>query len=207
MGQEDLEKLSEDILLERAKQQDSQAMEFLLKKYKSTVRKKARTLFMIGGDQDDLMQEGMIGLFKAIRDYNQERNTSFATFAELCIARQIYSAIKSSNRLKNLPLNSYISLYAPAHPEEDGETEGDFMVDVTMLDERQSPEDIFIHRETAEAARKQLFQRLSPMERQVMDYYLQGMTYHEIAKTMHKDPKSIDNALQRIRTKVGEKTK
>lgn len=197
------ENMSEEKIILRAQRQDSEAIDYLMKKYKSVVRRKARTLFIIGGDQDDLMQEGMIGLFKAIRDYNKEKDTAFSTFAELCISRQIYSAIKSSNRLKNLPLNSYISIYAPAYLEENGK-KGDFMVDMSMVAMGQNPEEIFIDRETTDNAKEKLFGCLSKMEKEVMDYYLQGMTYQEIAQKMEKEAKAIDNALQRIKNKVNK---
>lgn len=196
----ELEKISEKELLKRAQAQDSDAIDFLMRKYKSMVRKKARTLFMIGGDRDDLTQEGMIGLFKAIRDFNPQKETSFATFAELCVSRQLYSAVKSSNRLKNLPLNTYVSIYSPAYSQENGE--GEFMVDQSLDSLEMSPEEILINRETVNHVKENLFQGLSEMERQVMEKYLEGMTYQEIALQMNKEPKSIDNALQRIKGKL-----
>lgn len=197
-----LEALSEKELLQRAQSQDSDAIDFLMQKYKSVVRRKARSLFMIGGDRDDLTQEGMIGLFKAIRDYQPEKETSFATFAELCISRQLYSAIKSSNRLKNLPLNTYISIYAPAYTLENGEEDGSFMLDQSLDSLEMSPEEILINRETAQNAKENLLQQLSKMERRVFELYMEGLTYQEIAQQMDKEPKSIDNALQRIKNKV-----
>lgn len=197
-----LEALSEKELLQRAQSQDSDAIDFLMQKYKSVVRRKARSLFMIGGDRDDLTQEGMIGLFKAIRDYQPEKETSFATFAELCISRQLYSAIKSSNRLKNLPLNTYISIYAPAYTLENGEEDGSFMLDQSLDSLEMSPEEILINRETAQNAKEHLLQQLSKMERRVFELYMEGLTYQEIAQQMDKEPKSIDNALQRIKNKV-----
>lgn len=194
--------LSEEEILLRAKQQENDAIDYLMQKYKALVRKKARSLFMIGGDQDDLMQEGMIGLFKAVRDYDPKQDTVFSTFADLCIGRQMYSAIKSSNRQKNLPLNTYISLYAPAYSLESSEEDGHFMVDLERLNGGQNPEKIIIDKETAEHAREELLHSLSKMETQVLECYLDGMTYQEIAHTMGKEPKKIDNALQRIRNKV-----
>lgn len=197
-----LETLSEEELLQRAQSQDSDAIDFLMQKYKSVVRRKARTLFMIGGDRDDLTQEGMIGLFKAIRDYQPGKDASFATFAELCISRQLYSAIKSSNRLKNLPLNTYISIYSPAYSLENGEEDDSFMLDQSLDSLEMSPEEILINRETAQNAKERLAQQLSKMERQVFELYMEGLTYQEIAQQMNKEPKSIDNALQRIKNKV-----
>lgn len=202
---EELEILAEEEILLRAQNQDNQAIEYLMKKYKGVVRRKARTLFIIGGDQDDLMQEGMIGLFKAIKDYRAGRDTSFSTFADLCIARQMYSAIKSSNRQKNLPLNTYVSLYAPAYSENEETEEGNFMVDVNSLGVlEQSPEEILINKESVESAKDSLMKKLSKMEKAVMELYFQGMTYQEIAAAMKKSPKAIDNALQRIKNKVNK---
>lgn len=197
-----LEDLSEEAIIQRAQAQDNDAIDFLMKKYKSVVRKKTRTLFMIGGDRDDLIQEGMIGLFKAIRSFEPDREASFATFAELCISRQLYSAIKSSNRLKNLPLNTYISIYSLAYSSEDGESEGDFMLDKSLSSLEMSPEEILINRESAQNVKEHLADCLSKMEKEVFELYLSGLTYQEIAQKMQKEPKAIDNALQRIKAKV-----
>lgn len=200
-----LERLSEDQVLKLAQENDSDAIDFLLKKYKSVVRRKARPLYIMGGDRDDLMQEGMIGLFKAIRDYDIGEDASFATFAELCVSRQIYTAIKSSNRRKNMPLNNYISLYAPAYVPEDGEgQDGDFMIDQTTHIREKSPEEIVIGRESTEDMKESLFTGLSKMESEVLRLYLSGLTYQEIAAEMKKEPKAIDNALQRIKNKVSK---
>lgn len=201
---ENLEKVSEEVLLRRAQERDSDAIDFLMQKYKSVVRKKARSLFMIGGDRDDLTQEGMIGLFKAIRDYKEEKNTSFATFAELCISRQLYSAVKSSNRLKNLPLNTYISIYSSAYTVENGEEDGDFMIDQLLDSLEMSPEEILINKESAESVKEHLYRCLSKMEKDVFEMYMEGLTYQEIAQRMKKEPKSIDNAMQRIKGKVNK---
>lgn len=194
--------LTESELLQRAQNGDNEAVEILMQKYKSVVRKKARTLFMIGGDQDDLTQEGMIGLFKAIRDYNQDKEASFSTFAELCISRQLYSAVKSSNRMKNLPLNTYVSIYSPAYTKENEDGDGNFMVDQSMEALEMSPEEIFIDRETVDNLMEKIYKNLSDLEKQVFTFYMDGMTYQEIARRLDKQPKSIDNALQRIKTKV-----
>lgn len=194
--------LTESELLQRAQNGDNEAVEILMQKYKSVVRKKARTLFMIGGDQDDLTQEGMIGLFKAIRDYNQDKEASFSTFAELCISRQLYSAVKSSNRMKNLPLNTYVSIYSPAYTKENEDGDGNFMVDQSMEALEMSPEEIFIDRETVDNLMEKIYKNLSNLEKQVFTFYMDGMTYQEIARRLDKQPKSIDNALQRIKTKI-----
>jgi RNA polymerase sporulation-specific sigma factor len=199
-----LDEISEEELIQRAKNQDYEAIDFLMHQYKSVVRRRARTLFMIGGDQDDLMQEGMIGLFKAIQDYEPTKDASFATFAELCISRQLYSAIKSSNRQKNIPLNTYISIYSPAFTKENGEQERKFPVNPTLEPVGMSPEEILIEKENVENLREKIYQCLSKLEKKVFALYMDGMTYQEIAKKLDKSPKSIDNALQRIKNKVNK---
>lgn len=166
------------------------AADFLLEKYKPCVRSMSRARFLIGGDTDDLIQEGMIGLYKAIRDYDPNKEASFRTFAVLCIARQQNTAIESSNRNKNRPLNSYVSL-----SDEEWETAFAKM-------KEDSPEKIVIDREATDEAMRRIREALSPMERRVLDLYLQDHDYQEIAKIMQKEPKAIDNALQRIRAKV-----
>lgn len=195
-------KLPEDDIINMAQSGNDEAMTFLMEKYKSLVRQKTRTFFLTGGDKDDLIQEGMIGLYKAICDYIPEREASFKTFAELCISRHVYSAIKISNRMKNQPLNTYISIYAPAFSVNNEPDESDFMIDQELEIAEGNPEDIIINRESAVFVHKQLFKGLSKMETQVLSRYLDGMTYQEIAADMDKTPKSIDNALQRIKNKL-----
>ena len=195
-------KLPEDDIINMAQSGNDEAMTFLMEKYKSLVRQKTRTFFLTGGDKDDLIQEGMIGLYKAICDYIPEREASFKTFAELCISRHVYSAIKTSNRMKNQPLNTYISIYAPAFSINNEPDESDFMIDQELEIAEGNPEDIIINRESAVFVHKQLFKGLSKMETQVLSRYLDGMTYQEIAADMDKTPKSIDNALQRIKNKL-----
>lgn len=193
--------VTDEQMVAAARNGDDDAVDFLLEKYKGLVRKKARSLYLIGGDKDDLMQEGMIGLYKAIRSYDSGKNVSFYNFAALCITRQLYTVIKASNRQKNIPLNTYVSLYAPASG--NGEENGDaFFVDGWAEDEQTNPEDIVIDRESALSLEQKLNTRLSKMERGVLQLFLSGMVYTEIAKTMGKSPKSIDNALQRIRKKL-----
>ena len=195
-------KLPEDDIINMAQSGNDEAMTFLMEKYKSLVRQKTRTFFLTGGDKDDLIQEGMIGLYKAICDYIPEREASFKTFAELCISRHVYSAIKISNRMKNQPLNTYISIYAPAFCVNNEPDESGFMIDQELEIAEGNPEDIIINRESAVFVHKQLFKGLSKMETQVLSRYLDGMTYQEIAADMDKTPKSIDNALQRIKNKL-----
>ena len=190
---ENMEALPEEVLIQRAQAQDYDAMDALMQRYKGIVRKRARSLFIIGGDQDDLMQEGMIGLFKAIQDYDKSKEAVFSTFAELCISRQLYSAVKSSNRKKNIPLNTYVSIYSPVYSE-------DHSLEAAEL----SPEEILIDRENVRSLRCKIEECLSAMEKQVFDLYMEGMTYQEIARHLDKEPKSIDNALQRIKSKVNK---
>ncbi len=198
----EFEKMSENDIINLAQNKEDSAMEYLLEKYKPLVRQKTRKLFLIDGDKDDLIQEGMIGLFKAVRDYQAGKDAAFRTFADLCISRQLYSAIKKSNRLKNQPLNSYISIYSDEFNDAD-ELAGDRTVISSGSDNIANPEAIVIDRESAVDMQNQMFDKLSKMEREVLKRYLDGMTYQEIATDMEKSPKSIDNALQRIKGKIG----
>lgn len=198
----EFEKMSENDIINLAQNKEDSAMEYLLEKYKPLVRQKTRKLFLIDGDKDDLIQEGMIGLFKAVRDYQAGKDAAFRTFADLCISRQLYSAIKKSNRLKNQPLNSYISIYSDEFNDAD-ELVGDRTVISSGSDNIANPEAIVIDRESAVDMQNQMFDKLSKMEREVLKRYLDGMTYQEIAADMKKSPKSIDNALQRIKGKIG----
>lgn len=195
-------KMSENDIINLAQNKEDSAMEYLLEKYKPLVRQKTRKLFLIDGDKDDLIQEGMIGLFKAVRDYQAGKDAAFRTFADLCISRQLYSAIKKSNRLKNQPLNSYISIYSDEFNDAD-ELAGDRTVISSGSDNIANPEAIVIDRESAVDMQNQMLDKLSKMEREVLKRYLDGMTYQEIAADMEKSPKSIDNALQRIKGKIG----
>ena len=186
--------IKDEELISRFKNGESEILDYLMEKYKNMVRKTARTMFLIGGENDDLIQEGMIGLFKAVRDYQPDRDAAFQTFASICVDRQIYNAIQSSNRQKHQPLNSYISL-----SEQDGENEehlGDNW--------GENPESIIIDQENVQDLEQEITATLSPMENQVLEYYLAGNGYGDIARIMEKTPKSIDNALQRIRTKIRE---
>lgn len=185
------EKLTDEELILRLRSGEEGISDYLVSKYKDLVRKKARTMFLIGGDTDDLIQEGMIGLFKAIRDYQPNKDTSFYTFAGLCIDRQLYSAIQSFNRQKHIPLNYYVSL---------SEEEDPHLSELWA----ENPEAIIIDQENTEDLRKEIASILSPMENEVLDCYLKGYGYVQIAELLKKSPKSIDNALQRIRGKIRE---
>ena len=188
-------------LIEKLRAGDERIMDYILDKYKPLVRKKANTMYLIGGDTDDLIQEGMIGLFKAIRDYTEEKESSFYHFAELCINRQIYTAVEASNRKKHAPLNSYVSLYSGTN--EDGVV----LADSLTTSVAENPEQRMIEQENLMQFMEKLKERLSKMERQVVDYYLAGLNYIQIAEQMEKTPKAIDNALQRIKTKIRETNK
>ena len=198
----EFEKMSENDIINLAQKRENAAMEYLLEKYKPLVCQKTRKLFLIDGDKDDLIQEGMIGLFKAVRDYQVGKDAAFRTFADLCISRQLYSAIKKSNRLKNQTLNSYVSIYSDEFSDAD-ELAGDRTVISSGSDNIANPEAIMIDRENAIDMQNKMFDKLSKMEREVLKRYLEGMTYQEIAADMEKSPKSIDNALQRIKGKIG----
>ena len=183
-------KLTDEELIRRLRMGETGIIDYLMEKYKGTVKKRARAMYLIGGETDDLIQEGMIGLFKAVQDYRPDREASFRTFAGLCIDRQLYSAVKNSTRQKHIPLNSYVSL---SEEEESGSLEGLWS---------ENPEALVIDRETTGILEKEISRALSPMENKVLDYYLRGYGYVQIAEIMGKTPKSIDNALQRIRGKI-----
>lgn len=194
------QKLTDEELIEQLRRGDEKIMEFILDKYKPLVRKKANTMYLIGGDTDDLIQEGMIGLFKAIRDYNNEKACTFYYFAELCVSRQIYTVVEASNRKKHAPLNSYVSLYSGTN--EDGVV----LADSLSMGAAENPEQMMIEQENMVLFLEKLKEQLSKMERQVLDLYLAGLNYQQIAEQMEKSPKAIDNALQRIKTKIKSKS-
>ena len=188
------EAFSDEELIEKLRQGEDDITDYILEKYKPLVRKKTNAMYLIGGETEDLIQEGMIGLFKAIRDYKPDKDASFYHFAELCINRQLYSALDASNRKKHQPLNSYISLSEQEHP--------DAVAAELLVDKESGPEQTVIEQEVWEEYKKRLAQKLSRMENQVLQYYLDGNHYIQIAEMMGKSPKSIDNALQRIRQKI-----
>ena len=184
--------ISDEELIARLRDGETIIEDYLMEKDKGLVRQKARAMFLIGGDTDDLIQEGMIGLFKAVRDFQPGREATFATFARMCIDRQIYSAIQNSNRQKHLPLNSYVSL--------NQEDESSPIWELSV----ENPEEIIIDQETTRDLQQKISDYLSPMENKVLDLYLKGEGYVEIGRILGKSPKSIDNALQRIRAKIRE---
>jgi len=177
---------------------DTAAEEYLLNKYKNFVRSKARSYFLIGADHEDIVQEGMIGLYKAIRDYKQEKLSSFRAFAELCITRQIITAIKTATRQKHIPLNSYISLNKPLYDEESDRT----LLDIIMEGNNGNPEDMIINQENLGNIHQKINEVLSGLEQEVLTAYLDGKSYQEIAESLGRHVKSIDNALQRVKRKL-----
>ncbi|MBQ7064330.1 MAG: RNA polymerase sporulation sigma factor SigH [Firmicutes bacterium] len=177
------------------------AMDFMLERYKDLVRIKTRPFFLLGADRADLIQEGMIGLYKAIISYQPDKNASFRSFADLCISRQIMTAVKNANRLKHWPLNSYVSLNRTIYDEEDKETT---MMDILTQPGVAGPEDMLIDQEQVDHLQEEIDARCSKFEKKVLSMYLNGHDYHQIAAAMGKTPKSIDNALQRIKRKVGQ---
>lgn len=171
--------------------------DYIMEKYKGMVKAKARSMFLLGGDSDDLIQEGMIGLFKAVRDYDSGRDASFSTFAELCVSRQMYTAVQASTRKKHMPLNTYISLYGAQ-----GEAEEAELMNAIPADSEKSPEELFIDRENVEVLERTIEKELSAFEKQVLDLYITGMRTAQIARVLGRDAKSTDNALSRIRSKL-----
>lgn len=190
--------LTDEQLIHELRSGDEKIMDYILDKYKPLVRKKANAMYLIGGETDDLIQEGMIGLFKAIRDYREERESSFFHFAEICITRQLYSAVEASNRKKHSPLNFYISFSAT-----EGES-GVALEEILGADSLSNPEELVISQENQKLFLEKLRQKLSGFEQEVLDLYLSGMNYQQIAEQMDKSAKSIDNALQRIKGKIRE---
>ncbi len=177
---------------------DSVAEEYLLVKYKNFVRSKARSYFLIGADHEDIVQEGMIGLYKAIRDYRPDKLSSFRAFAELCITRQIITAIKTATRQKHIPLNSYVSLNKPLYDEESDRT----LLDVITEARISNPEELVINQEKMGSIHDRMNEVLSSLEQQVLNAYLDGKSYQEIAVMLGRHVKSIDNALQRVKRKL-----
>ncbi|MCR4902850.1 MAG: RNA polymerase sporulation sigma factor SigH [Butyrivibrio sp.] len=193
---------TDEVLIRRLRDGEGDITDYIMDKYKNLVRKKAATMFILGADRDDLIQEGMIGLFKAIRDYDSGRDSSFFTFADLCISRQMYSAIQASNRKKHIPLNTYVSLYSKiddADSSKDAELVNN--LEAEALSER-NPEDLVIDQENVEHLESLIETELSGFEREVLDLYMTGMSYTEIARVLNRDEKSTDNALQRTKLKL-----
>ena len=191
------DKQDEDIVAE-AKEGNSRAQEYIISKYEKFVKSKAKSYFLIGADKEDIYQEGMIGLYKAIRDFNPEKLTSFKAFAELCVTRQIITAIKTATRQKHIPLNTYVSLNKPIYEEESERTLLDVIAGFRMTD----PEELFISAEQMDHIQEEISKVLSDLELEVLTSYLDGKSYQEIACDLDRHAKSIDNALQRVKKKL-----
>ena len=189
------ENMSDEQLICRYREGDKQIMDYLMEKYKNLVRKEANAMFLLGGENDDLIQEGMIGLFKAIQDYNEKKEASFYSFARLCVTRQMYSAIEASKRKKHSPLNSYISLY-------DKDEDQGRLIDQMEASGESNPEELFISQEHAEVLEQKLQDSLSELEKRVLYLHVSGFDYKTIAKLLDKSDKTVDNAIQRIRGKM-----
>ncbi|HAI87260.1 MAG TPA: RNA polymerase sporulation sigma factor SigH [Firmicutes bacterium] len=192
------EELADEQIVEHARLGDRIAEEYLINKYKNFVRAKARSYFLIGADREDIIQEGMIGLYKAIRDFKPDKLASFRAFAELCITRQIITAIKTATRQKHIPLNSYVSLNKPIYDEESDRT----LLDVLSGNKITDPEELVISREEFIDIESKMGEFLSELEREVLNAYLDGKSYQEIAQELCRHVKSIDNALQRVKRKL-----
>ena len=195
---EEYKQMTDDELVELVHQGDMEAQETLIKRYKNFVLAKSRSYFLVGADREDIVQEGMIGLYKAVRDYKIERLASFRAFAELCITRQIITAIKAATRQKHQPLNTYISLNKPIYDEESDRT----LLDVLKGGKLSNPEALFISNETYDLIESEISSMLSDLEFDVLQEYLDGKSYQNIAKALDKHVKSVDNALQRVKRKL-----
>ena len=188
-------RMTDEQLIRELRGGDTAIIYYIMEKYKNLVRKEANAMYLIGGENDDLIQEGMIGLFKAVQDYDLKQDASFYSFAKLCIGRQMYSAIEASKRKKHSPLNTYVSLYE--------ETEGkDALIDTMEAAKETNPEELLISQEYTRLLESKLEEQLSDLENRVLYLHLLGTDYRTIAKLLDKSPKTVDNALQRIKNKT-----
>lgn len=190
--------ITDEEVVNYAKNGDELATEYIINKYKNFVRVKAKSYFLVGADREDIIQEGMIGLYKAIRDFKADKLSSFRAFAELCITRQIITAIKTATRQKHIPLNSYISLNKPIYDDDSDRT----MLDILSGTKITDPEELFINHELSGDIREKIQENLSELESQVLMSYLEGKSYQEMARELNRHVKSIDNALQRVKRKI-----
>ncbi|KEZ49171.1 MULTISPECIES: RNA polymerase sporulation sigma factor SigH [Metabacillus] len=198
LSKEDFHALLDEQVVELVHNGNSDALDYLITKYRNFVRAKARSYFLIGADREDIIQEGMIGLYKAIRDFREDKLTSFKAFAELCITRQIITAIKTATRQKHIPLNSYVSLDKPIYDEESDRT----LMDVISGAKVSDPEELIINQEEFDDIETKMGELLSDLERKVLVLYLDGKSYQEISEELNRHVKSIDNALQRVKRKL-----
>ena len=201
MNEEKFKQASDEELILMYRDGEEEAAGFLMNKYKNLVRKKAGSMYILGGDREDLIQEGMIGLYKAVRDYDLGRDVNFYTFADLCVSRQMYTAVQASNRQKHLPLNTYISIYGQSMNSEEGIGEYDLM-NMLVSQTDSNPEEMMIAQENMEQMEQAILKELSQLEKQVFELHLTGMNYIQIAKVLGRDEKSTDNALQRMKSKI-----
>lgn len=192
------EQATDEELIHRLRGGEEAVMDYICDKYKNLVRSKAKSMYILGGDGEDLIQEGMIGLFKAVRDYDSGRDASFYTFADLCISRQMYTAVQASQRQKHIPLNSYVSLYGDTSEQGEERKLLEALTDRSGL----NPEELFLDKERVAYLQKIIENELSSFEKQVLDLYMTGMSYTQIAKVLGRDEKSTDNALQRLKGKI-----
>ncbi|QAA30803.1 RNA polymerase sporulation sigma factor SigH [Clostridium manihotivorum] len=194
----EFKEISDEEVVIRAKNGNTNAQEYLINKYENFVKTKAKSYFLIGADKEDIYQEGMIGLYKSIRDFNPEKLTSFKAFAEICVTRQIITAIKTATRQKHIPLNTYVSLNKPIYDEESDRTLLDVLSGLKITD----PEELIISKEEMLHIEKEMGRVLSDLEMEVLMSYLDGKSYQEIACDLDRQAKSIDNALQRVKRKL-----
>lgn len=198
----DYDSCTDDELIDRLRRGEEPIMDYICDKYKNLVRSKAKSMFILGADNEDLIQEGMIGLFKAVRDYDMGRDASFYTFAELCVSRQMYTAVQASKRQKHLPLNTYVSLDSGNSSGEGDDREGLLLGELLAARAEMNPEELFLDKERVAYLEKAIEEELSEFERQVLDLYVTGMSYTQIAKVLGRDGKATDNALQRLKAKI-----
>ena len=199
------EECSDEELILLLRDGEESIIDYIMDKYKNLVRRKARSMYILGADRDDLIQEGMIGLFKSVRDYDAGRDASFFTFADLCVSRQMYTAIQAAGRQKHTPLNTYISLYTGSSEADGGgrSTEGEWDLMGSMIScPEKNPEELLIDKENVERLERTIEKELSGFEKQVLDLHMTGMRYSEIARVLGRDEKSTDTALQRIKSKL-----
>ena len=187
--------MTDEQLIRKLREGETGIIDYLMEKYKNLVRKEANAMYLLGGETDDLIQEGMIGLFKAVQDYDLDQEASFFSFARLCVTRQLYSAIEASKRKKHSPLNSYISLYE----KEDGQSS---LIDTMEAEQETNPEELMVSQERARRIEENLEQELSDLEKRVLYLHLLGTDYKKIADLLDRSPKTVDNALQRIKGKT-----
>lgn len=194
---------SDEELILRLRDGEENITDYIMDKYKNLVKSKAKSMYILGADREDLIQEGMIGLFKAVRDYDTGRDASFFTFADLCVSRQMYTAVQAAGRQKHTPLNTYISLYGGGGENDSSGHDEDWeLIDSVVSVSEKNPEELLIDRENVEILEKIIEKELSSFEKQVLDLYLTGMKYSQIARVLGRDDKSTDNALQRIKSKL-----